>query len=79
MVEIAFRYAGLYWTDHVVIDQQYFRPAEVNALCGDATKIRARGWAPEYTFQSLIEEMVDYAMRDVVRPRGLRPVRAAVS
>ena len=79
MVEIAFQYAGLDWVDHVEIDPAFFRPAEVNALCGDASKIRAKGWVPEYSFRSLIEEMVSYEMRDIVRPRGLRPVRAAIS
>lgn len=48
----------------VRIDPRYFRPTEVDALLGDASKARARlGWAPTTSFAELVREMVeaDYA------------------
>ena len=44
----------------VRVDPRYFRPAEVESLLGDATKIRAKlGWTPEISFDALVREMVD--------------------
>jgi len=44
----------------VRVDPRYFRPAEVEALLGDASKIRAElGWAPEISFEALVREMVE--------------------
>jgi GDPmannose 4,6-dehydratase len=59
-VEVAFDQAGIPVDDHVVIDETYMRPAEVEHLIGDATKARERlGWAPEIGFEQLIRMMVD--------------------
>jgi GDPmannose 4,6-dehydratase len=42
----------------VVVDPQYFRPAEVETLLGDATKAREKlGWVPQTTFEELVQEM----------------------
>jgi GDPmannose 4,6-dehydratase len=58
--ELAFSHAGLDYRDHVVVDEQYMRPAEVDKLVGDATKARrVLGWAPEVSFGQLIARMVD--------------------
>ena len=44
----------------IFISDKYFRPAEVEELLGDSTKARALlGWAPKYTFDELVKEMVD--------------------
>ncbi|MBS0379618.1 MAG: GDP-mannose 4,6-dehydratase [Proteobacteria bacterium] len=44
----------------VRVDPRYFRPAEVDSLLGDASRIRAElGWQPETTFEELVKEMVD--------------------
>ena len=44
----------------VRVDPRYFRPAEVESLLGDASKIRAElGWAPEISFEALVREMVE--------------------
>ena len=60
LVEIAFDQVGLNWEDHVVIDQQYFRPAEVDLLIGNPTKAREQlGWKPEVGFEELVRMMVD--------------------
>jgi GDPmannose 4,6-dehydratase len=58
--ELAFAQVGLDYRDYVVVDQQFYRPAEVESLIGDATKAReVLGWQPEHTFQELVEEMVN--------------------
>jgi GDPmannose 4,6-dehydratase len=42
----------------VVVDKRYIRPAEVDRLLGDYSKARKElGWAPEYTFDGLVEDM----------------------
>ena len=48
----------------VEVDPRYFRPAEVDILCGDATKAREKlGWAPKENFADLIKEMVRHDMQ----------------
>jgi GDPmannose 4,6-dehydratase len=60
MVAEAFGYLGLDWHQHVEIDPRYFRPAEVDVLCGDASKAaRLLGWKPKVTFKELVRVMVD--------------------
>lgn len=62
-LEEAFTYLQLDWQDFVVTDPRYFRPTEVDALCGDSTKARrVLGWKPEINFVSLVREMVDAEM-----------------
>ena len=49
----------------VRINPQYFRPAEVDLLIGDATKARTQlGWNPEITFTELVEMMVEHDLRE---------------
>ena len=44
----------------IIIDERYFRPAEVEELLGDSTKARTElGWKPNYSFDHLVKEMVD--------------------
>ena len=58
--EVAFGHAGLNWEDHVVIDEAFFRPAEVDLLVGDATKAEEQlGWKPGTSFDNLVTMMVD--------------------
>jgi GDPmannose 4,6-dehydratase len=59
-VELAFARAGLNWEDHVRISEEFFRPAEVDLLIGDATKAKEKlGWTPRVDFQQLVDMMVD--------------------
>jgi GDPmannose 4,6-dehydratase len=56
----AFERAGLDWEKYVEVDPKFFRPAEVNTLCGDFSKAkRVLGWQPKVSFQGLVEKMVD--------------------
>jgi GDPmannose 4,6-dehydratase len=58
--ELAFAHVGLDWRDHVVTDERFLRPAEVDLLIGDATKARTRlGWTTTVTFPELVAMMVD--------------------
>lgn len=58
--EVAFGHAGLNWEEHVVVDETFFRPAEVDLLVGDATMAAEMlGWKPETSFESLVTMMVD--------------------
>ena len=56
--DLAFRLVGLNYADLVVTDDQLFRPAEVDLLCGDASRARRLlGWEPTITFPQLVHEM----------------------
>lgn len=58
-LEIAFAFVGLRWQDFVRTDPLYKRPAEVNLLVGDATKVRRElGWKAKTDFEELVELMV---------------------
>ena len=59
-LEAAFGRLGLDWRDHVVHDQRYERPSEVDLLLGDASKARRElGWEPKVKFADLVAMMVD--------------------
>jgi len=57
----------------VKIDPRYFRPTEVESLCGDASKAHQRlGWRPAVGFEELVREMVDEDMRVADGGRSFR-------
>jgi GDPmannose 4,6-dehydratase len=59
-VRIAFDYAGLDWRRHVVVDPQFYRPAEVDLLLANPTKAQERlGWTRDVSFEQLVTCMVD--------------------
>jgi GDPmannose 4,6-dehydratase len=61
----AFEHVDLDWEDHVQVDPEFFRPADVHTLRGNPAKAqRLLGWAPEVDFRQLVEMMVD---ADLVR------------
>jgi len=66
--EVAFGHADLNWQDQVVIDERYFRPAEVDLLVGDATRSKEiLGWTPNTSFHELVTMMVDADIENVER------------
>jgi GDPmannose 4,6-dehydratase len=66
LVELAFRHVGLDWQDHVETDPTLLRPADVNTLCGDASKARTKlGWTPKVSFAQLVAMMVDEDLKNV--------------
>ncbi len=68
LVELAFGHVGLDWREHVDVDPQFLRPAEVEVLQADATKARTRlGWEPKVTFEELVSMMVDADLKRLSR------------
>lgn len=60
LCRIAFETVGLDYRDHVVVDQEFYRPAEEHPLVADPTRARKRlGWQPEVDFSSLVRLMVE--------------------
>ena len=60
MPELAFEHAGLDWERYVVIDERFFRPAEVDLLVGKPARAEQQlGWRPTTTFTDLVRMMVD--------------------
>jgi GDPmannose 4,6-dehydratase len=60
-LDAAFRCAELEdWQDRIRTDRRFERPAEVDVLCGDATKARERlGWKPQVSFEELVRMMYE--------------------
>jgi len=60
LCEIVFTKLGMNYEDYVVQNPKYMRPEELKYLKGDSSKSReVLGWEPEYTFESMLEEMID--------------------
>jgi GDPmannose 4,6-dehydratase len=60
LCEIAFAHVGLDWNEHVVVDDKFLRPAEVDLLVGDPTKAKNElKWEKTVTFEDLVAMMVD--------------------
>jgi GDPmannose 4,6-dehydratase len=60
LCKIAFEVAGLDYRDHVVQDERFFRPAEVDLLVADPSKAHEKlGWEPKVSFAELISMMVE--------------------
>ena len=58
--ELAFEHVGLNYKDYVVVDDEFYRPAEVNLLIGDYSKAKSSlGWEPKVKFKELVKMMVD--------------------
>ncbi|MGA8016605.1 MAG: GDP-mannose 4,6-dehydratase [Candidatus Dormiibacterota bacterium] len=66
LLELAFDHVGLRWQDHVVVDERFMRPAEVDVLVGDASKARrVLGWQPTVSFPELVAMMVEADLREL--------------
>jgi GDPmannose 4,6-dehydratase len=76
LCEVAFGLVGRDWEQHVRIDERYFRPTEVEELCGDASKAaRQLGWTPRVRFAELIRIMLEADLREA----GIDPAAAMTS
>ena len=61
MCEYVFGKLGMDYRDYVTQNQEFLRPEELPYLKGDSTKIRTElGWTPEYTFESMMDEMIEH-------------------
>ena len=66
--EVAFNRAGLDWEKFVIVDERFFRPAEVNILLGDPAKACEKlGWQAETSFEEMVQQMVDRDLEMVAK------------
>ncbi len=70
--ELAFARVGLAMKDHVIVDERFLRPAEVDVLLGNAAKAQEKlGWVAETTLEVLVAEMVDADLERIQRHEHL--------
>ena len=62
LVKYTFNKLDLNWEEYIKTDPKFLRPEELRDLKGDSTKLRKLGWKPEYTFETMIDEMIEYWM-----------------
>ncbi|HLL82816.1 MAG TPA: GDP-mannose 4,6-dehydratase [Longimicrobium sp.] len=68
LVSTAFEHAGLDWREHVMLDERFVRPAEVDLLIGSPARARDEmGWEPEVGFKQLVTMMVDADLERLAR------------
>jgi GDPmannose 4,6-dehydratase len=54
------------YNNFVIQDERFLRPEELKYLHGDSTKARITlGWQPEYTFETLLDEMIQHWMEKI--------------
>jgi GDPmannose 4,6-dehydratase len=74
LCELAFGMVDLDYRDYVHVNEENFRPSDVESLIGDASKARAAlGWEPRVGFEDLVRMMVD---ADVARQKANPGVRS---
>jgi GDPmannose 4,6-dehydratase len=62
MCKYVFETLEMDYQEYVVQNQKFLRPEELPYLKGDSSRIRALGWKPEYTFETMMDEMIEYWM-----------------
>ena len=60
LVEYVFDKLDLDWKEFVSVDEKYLRAEELHDLKGDSYKLRKLGWSPTYTFETMLDEMIEY-------------------
>ena len=64
MCEYVFSYLDLDYKNYVTQDERFMRPEDLKYLKGDSTKLRETlGWEPEYTFETLMDEMIGHWLK----------------
>jgi len=62
--EYVFNKLDMDYRDYIVLDERFLRPEELRDLKGDSTKLRTKlGWTPDYTFESLMDDMLNEERR----------------
>lgn len=76
--QLAFAEVGLNYEDYTVVDERFYRPADIEILVGDATKARTvLNWKPTRNFQDLVREMVNADLEAVsTSPEHIRSASA---
>lgn len=66
MVQYVFSKLNLDWNEHVIINPKFFRPEELKYLKGDCSKLKKEFlWKPQYTFEMLMDEMIDFWLKEL--------------
>jgi GDPmannose 4,6-dehydratase len=66
LIEYVFDKLDLDWKSYVEQNDKYLRPEELQDLKGDSSKLREEtGWSPTYTFESMLDEMIEYWMERI--------------
>jgi GDPmannose 4,6-dehydratase len=65
MCKYVFSKLGLDYEQYIVQNEIFLRPEELPYLRGDATRIKSIGWNPEYTFESMMDEMIDFWIKQL--------------
>ncbi len=61
LCEYTFSKFGLNFRDYVTVDEKFLRPEELHNLKGDCSKLKnITGWVPEYTFETMLDEMLEF-------------------
>jgi len=61
LVNYVFTRLGLHWSEYVKQDEKFLRPEELHNLKGDSSKlVKTTGWTHDYTFESMLDEMIEY-------------------
>ena len=80
LCEVAYRYVGHDWQDHVFSDPAFIRPLEITQTIADPTKAQEiLGWAPSVDFKAMIEKMVAAQIGRLRASLGLKSTESTVS
>jgi len=60
LCEYVFNKLDMDYKDYVTTDEKYLRPEELNDLKGDCSRLTKLGWKPKYSFETMLDEMVDH-------------------
>jgi GDPmannose 4,6-dehydratase len=64
MCDYVFSKLGLNYEDYIIQNQKFLRPEELKYLKGDSRRIRSLGWEPEYTFETMMDEMIEFWLKE---------------
>ena len=70
LCDYAFSSLGLNYKDYVGVDKKFWRPEELVHLKGDSTRLKSIGFEAEYTFETMIDEMIDHWL-EYYKSKGL--------
>ena len=60
LCDYTFSALGLDYNDYVGVDKKFYRPEELVHLKGDSSKLKSIGFKAEYTFETMLDEMINY-------------------
>ena len=61
LCQYVFTKLDLDWVKYIKQDEKFLRPEELHNLKGDSSKLKKlTGWRPDYTFETMLDEMIEY-------------------